>query len=193
MPEAALLIMDVQRGIVARFPDTSGPMLRALDQAASAARSAGLPVVYVRVAFRDGVPEISPRNRSFSAIVDSGGLGDDDAGTQIHPAIAPHPEDIVVVKKRVSAFTGSDLDVVLRALNVDSLVLTGIATSGVVLSTLREAADLDFDLTVLRDGCADNDDEVHRVLLDKVFPRQATILGVDEWAKLLSSAASTGG
>jgi nicotinamidase-related amidase len=192
MSKAALLIMDVQEGIVARVADTAGPLLEALDRAARAARSAWIPVVYVRVAFREGLPEISRRNRSFSAIADSGrGFGDDDPATLIHPAVAPHPEDIVVVKKRVSAFTGSDLDVVLRSLNVESLVLTGIATSGVVLSTLREAADLDFELTVLRDGCADADDEVHRVLLDKVFPRQAAVLRVDEWITLISSAPST--
>ena len=70
---------------------------------------------------------------------------------------------------------------VLRAQAVQTLVLTGIATSGVVLSTLRQAADLDYGLVVLRDGCADADEEVHRVLLDKVFPRQADVLTVDEW------------
>jgi nicotinamidase-related amidase len=64
-------------------------------------------------------------------------------------------------------------------------VLTGIATSGVVLSTLRQAADLDYEITVLRDACADGDAEVHRVLLDKVFPRQATILDTDEWLSQL--------
>ncbi len=92
---------------------------------------------------------------------------------------------MVVVKKRVSAFTGSDLDVVLRSLEVGSLVLTGIATSGVVLSTLRQASDLDYELTVLHDGCADVDPEVHRVLLDKVFPRQASVLSVSEWIEQL--------
>ena len=61
-----------------------------------------------------------------------------------------------------------------------TLVLAGIATSGVVLSTLRRAADLDYGLTVLRDGCADADEGVHRVLLDKVFRRQADVLRVDE-------------
>jgi nicotinamidase-related amidase len=81
----------------------------------------------------------------------------------------------------VSAFAGSDLEMVLRSLGVDSLVLSGIATSGVVLSTLRQAADLDYELTVLRDGCADTDPEVHRVLLDKVFPRQAAVVTIGEW------------
>ena len=95
--------------------------------------------------------------------------------------MAPAPDDVVVVKKRVSAFAGSDLDVVLRSLGVTSLVLTGISTSGVVLSTLRQAADLDFDLTVLSDACADTDPEVHRVLLEKVFPRQAAVVTTDRW------------
>ena len=81
----------------------------------------------------------------------------------------------------MSAFSGGDLDVVLRARAIDSLVLTGIATSGAVLSTLRQAADLDFDLTVLSDGCADPDDEVHRVLLEKIFPSQAQVMAVREW------------
>lgn len=70
---------------------------------------------------------------------------------------------------------------IMRAQGVRTLVLAGIATSGVVLSTLRQAVDLDYGLTVLRDGCADADEEVHRVLLDKVFPRQADVLGVDQW------------
>ena len=107
--------------------------------------------------------------------------------------MAPREGDVVVVKKRVSAFAGSDLDVVLRALEVDSLVLTGIATSGVVLSTLRQAADLDFGLTVLRDACADADEEVHRVLLDKVFPRQAEVCTVAAWADVISSAPPVSG
>jgi nicotinamidase-related amidase len=88
----------------------------------------------------------------------------------------------VVVKKRVSAFTGSDLEVLLRSAGVDHLVLAGIATSGVVLSTVREAADRDYRLTVLADACADNDPEVHRVLVEKVFPRQAEVTVVADWA-----------
>jgi nicotinamidase-related amidase len=73
---------------------------------------------------------------------------------------------------------------------VDSLVLTGIATSGVVLSTLRQAADLDFRLTVVRDGCADSDPEVHRVLMDKVFPRQAKVVSASEWIEYVQGATS---
>jgi len=93
-------------------------------------------------------------------------------------------------QRRVSAFTGSDLEVVLRAAGIDHLVLTGIATSGVVLSTLRQAADLDYRLTVLADGCLDADPEVHRVLTDKVYPRQADVLRISEWTDSLAKPAA---
>ncbi|HET6810166.1 MAG TPA: isochorismatase family cysteine hydrolase [Acidimicrobiales bacterium] len=179
--KTALLVMDVQAGIVERFAQGSEELLAALRRAIDAARAAGMPVIYVRVAFREGAPEVSPNNRAFSALAGASGFGDADPATQVHAAVAPEPADVVVVKKRVSAFAGSDLDVVLRSLAVDSLVLSGIATSGVVLSTLRQAADLDYRLTVLRDACADGDPEVHRVLMDKVFPRQAAVVTVDEW------------
>jgi nicotinamidase-related amidase len=144
----ALLVMDMQEGIVSRFassPDALDPFAR--------------------------------------AIAKRGGMTDADPATQVHASLAPQPGDIVVVKRRVSAFTGSDLEVVLRAQGVGALVLTGIATSGVVLSTLREAADRDYRLTVLRDACLDADPEVHRVLIEKVFPRQAEVITVAEWGR----------
>jgi nicotinamidase-related amidase len=181
VPTEALLVMDMQNGIVERFAEQAGPLLGTLAETVAVARKAEIPVVYVRVAFRDGAPEASPRNKAFSDLARLGTMSETDAATHVHAAVAPQSGDVVVTKRRVSAFAGSDLDVVLRSLDVDSLVLTGIATSGVVLSTLRHAADLDFRLTVLRDGCADGDPEVHRVLLDKVFPRQAEVISAADW------------
>jgi nicotinamidase-related amidase len=185
MDGAALLVMDVQQAIVERFAGSGDGLLDRLATAVAAARAAGIPVLYVRVAFRPGYPEVSARNRSFAALSENPGFGLDDPGTQIHPAVAPEPGDVVLVKKRVSAFSGTDLDVVLRAQQITTLVLTGIATSGVVLSTVREAADRDYALVVLADGCADGDPEVHRVLTEKVFPRQAEVLTVADWAARL--------
>lgn len=177
----ALLVMDVQEGIVARFGGGDDGLLERLGSAIDGARAAGVAVIYIRIAFRADFPEVSPNNRAFAMLSSGAGFGFDDPQTQIHPAIAPRPGDVVVVKKRVSAFTGSDLELVLRAQGIDTLVLTGIATSGVVLSTLREAADRDYRLVVLADGCVDGDPEVHRVLTEKVFPRQAEVTTVAEW------------
>jgi nicotinamidase-related amidase len=183
MTSTALLIMDVQQGIVDRFAGDG--YLARLGTALDAARGAGVGVIYVTVGFRPGHPEVSERNKSFSAIAGSGRFAEGDPGLAIPAAVAPAPGEVVVTKRRVSAFAGSDLDVVLRAGEVSHLVLAGIATSGVVLSTLRQAADLDYRLTVLADGCQDADPEVHRVLTQKVFPRQAEVVNVADWAAAL--------
>ncbi|HUY86420.1 MAG TPA: cysteine hydrolase [Acidimicrobiales bacterium] len=184
----ALLIMDVQVGIVQRFADDNAYLER-LASAIGAARAAGIRIIFVRVAFRTGLPEVSPKNKSFSAIAQAveSRFGEGDTFTQIHPAVAPVDGDVVVTKRRVSAFSGSDLDVVLRAGEIDTLVLAGISTSGVVLSTTREAADRDFRLVVLSDGCLDADTEVHRVLTEKVFPRQAEVMAVADWVATAAS------
>lgn len=182
----ALLVMDVQQGVVARFSDDAESLLERLSALIDAGRAAGIAVIYVRVAFRAGNPEVSPRNRSFAALSRAGGFGEGDAATQIHPAVAPRAEDPVVVKKRVSAFSGSDLELLLRSRGIETLILTGIATSGVVLSTVREAADRDYRLVVLSDCCLDGDPEVHRVLTEKVFPRQADVVTADELLRQLN-------
>jgi nicotinamidase-related amidase len=186
---SALLVMDVQQGVVDRLGQPA--LIDRVAEALTAARNAAVPVIFVRVAFRPGFPEVSKANLRFSALAGTAGdgFGEQSPATQICPAITPRPAEPVVVKKRVSAFTGSDLDVLLRSLQVGHLVLTGIATSGVVLSTLREAADRDYELTVLADCCADADEEVHRVLLDKVFPRQATVTTTGDWVTSLAAPA----
>lgn len=188
MLDTALLVMDIQENIVARYVQTSDYLDR-VKTAITAAHVASLPVIYVQVAFRQGYPEVSARNKTFSGIKQRADM----TGTstmRIHPAIAPQATDIVVSKRRVSAFSGSDLEVVLRAQAISHLVLCGIATSGVVLSTLREAADKDYELTVLSDCCIDNDDEVQHVLLTKVFPRQAEVIPIETWKAELTEQGS---
>jgi nicotinamidase-related amidase len=180
MTTTAVLLMDLQSTVLDRFSADAGYLAR-INLVAETARSAGFPVLWVKVGFRPGVPEVSSRNQAFSALAGSGQLVETDPGTDLHPDLDRHDVDVVVVKKRVSAFTGSDLEVLLRAAEVETLVLAGIATSGVVLSTLRQAADLDYRLTVLADGCLDGDDDVHQVLTEKVFPRQAEVTTVEEW------------
>lgn len=181
----ALLIIDVQRGIAER--GGSPELFERITHAADSARAAEVPVIYVKVGFRDGYPELSPRSPMRSRIAGSSGFIEG-RSSEIHPAVAPEPGDVIVTKRRVSAFVGSDLDVVLRAGGINSLVLAGISTSGAILSTVRAAADLDFELTVLSDGCAEGGDgEVHRVLIEKVFPRQATVQTVEQWVSSLGA------
>jgi nicotinamidase-related amidase len=172
--------MDIQNGILPRI-DGVDAYLDTVVAAQAKAEDAGVPVILVRVGFAAGHPEVSARNRIFSALRTSNALMLGDEATEPHRRLLRGHGEVIVTKKRVSAFTGSDLALILRAHDVDHLVLAGIATSGVVLSTLREAADLDYRITVLADLCRDSDDEVHRVLVEKVFPRQAEVIDSTAW------------
>jgi len=175
----ALLVMDMQTPIVKMVPE-SEQFIKKVAQAIAIARERKIPVFFIRVGFRAGSPEISPNNKGFSASKERfAGMGTQ--WMEFHPEVAALAEDITITKRRVSAFTGSDLEVVLRGQEIQHIILTGIATSGVVLSTLREAADKDYQITVLSDCCADRDEEVHRVLTTKVFPGQADVLTLKEW------------
>ena len=183
MGQNAVLVLDVQRKIVHNFGEDAAYLAR-LRGVLEAARAAEIPVIHVVVGFRAGHPEVSARNKMLRLIdARAGGIGftADDPGAEIHPDVRPQPADLVVSRSRLGGFAGSDLHVLLRAREIEELVLTGIATSGAVLSTLRQAADLDYRLTVLSDGCLDADPEVHRVLTEKVFPVQADVVTVADW------------
>jgi nicotinamidase-related amidase len=133
----ALLVMDVQGVTVNRLKDST-PFINSITKAIQTARKSKMPVIYVIVGFRKGYPEVSPNNKSFSVLKNGTQNFDTEEAVKVHASIAPEQGDVIIIKKRVSAFTGSDLEVVLRSLEIKHLVLSGIATSGVVLSTLRQ-------------------------------------------------------
>ena len=146
-----------------------------------------MPVIYVVVRFREGYPEVSPRNRMFSGLKQSGRFQVGAPAAEIDPAVAPRAGEVVIAKHRIGALTGTDLQTVLRAGEITTLVLTGYATSGVVLSTARMAADLDYELVVVEDGCTDSDQAVHQFLIEKILSRQATIASASEVVEALSA------
>ena len=176
----ALLVMDYQTTIVERFSGGAAVLTTRVAGVIAAAREAGVRVIYIVVGFRPGYPEVSPCNQSFKTLRASNTFAASAAGTEIHGELTPREDEVVVTKHRVSGFHGTDLDMILRANGIETLVMMGIATSGVVLSTLRQAADADYSCVVAKDGCADLDAEVHRVLTEKVFPRQTKVVTCED-------------
>ena len=174
---AAVLSMDLQSGIVAIYAKDDPALPNRAATILESARHRMMSVIHVQVGFRPGLPEVSLRNPLFGAIKGSSQhqqffLGP--AGT-IHPTLAPQADDVVVTKARISAFAGTDLEMILRAKEIDTLILFGIATSGVVLSTLLHASDEDYRLIVVKDCCADLDVEGHNYLVERLFPARATV------------------
>jgi nicotinamidase-related amidase len=179
---SALLVMDIQGPMVGSLPNKE-EYLQKVQDTIDAARAKNIPVIYVVVGFRAEMPEFNSRSKGLQGLRTAGIT---EALVNPAPVLTVAETDIVVTKRRVSAFSGSDLEIILRAKNIDHLVLTGLSTSGVVLSTLRAAVDKDYVLTVLSDLCADNDEEVHRVLTEKVFPKHADVLTATEWLATLA-------
>lgn len=193
----ALLVMDYQVLLVPMLPAdvNTEDLLRRVADAIGTVRRAGGTVAYVRTGFtaaeRAAVP---PENLAATAFVEHMGtaMDVDGPGTAIVDALAPREDDIVVRKTRVGGLSTTGLHDRLSRRGITTLVLAGIATGGVVLSTVRDAADRDYRLLVLSDGCADPDPQVHETLMEKVFPQQAQVLRVAELAHVLTQGGRPG-
>lgn len=186
---SALLLMDFQVEIVGRLVPDAGELLARVVRVRDLCRRSGVAVCYVRVAFteqaRRAVPE---RNKSFSVLARTDRLTEGTPQADIVTELQPGPDEAVVTKTRVGAFSTTELADELARRGIDTLLLAGIATSGVVLSTLRDAADRDYRLFVLADCCADADPLVHQVLTERVFPRQAEVIDAAALEGLLPAA-----
>jgi nicotinamidase-related amidase len=184
-----VLALDCQTGVISIYAKPQGDFITRVSSVLNAARAAGMTVIHVQVWFRPGLPELSDRNKLLGAIKASkphqeffqGSSGD------IHPVLGPKPDDIVVVKHRVSAFAGTDLKMILRAKETHTIVMFGIATSGVVLSTLLQASDADYRLVVIEDCCADLDMELHSALMRRLFPTRADVMSAEDFVRTLEN------
>lgn len=184
MSRTALLAMDLQLNHLAHVP---ADYLPAAARAVEAARTAGVPVIHVALQLRPGHIDAHPRNKVFGSLPENLFTAGD-PGAAIHPDVAPRGEEIVVHKNRVSAFAGNNLRQILTAQDIGHLVLAGIATGGVVLSTALQAADLDYRVTVLSDACADPSPALHDMLLTTVLNRRGDVTTTKEWTHSLPPA-----
>jgi nicotinamidase-related amidase len=182
----AVLIMDYQSFIVAHYAREPQALTDCAAKVLTKARGAGIRIIHVEVRFRPGFPEASPRNAMLSGLkqaVQAGMLKDKD--WEIHPAVKAQEGDVVVAKHRVSAFFGSDLDIILRSNEINTLVLFGLITGGVTLGTLLDAFDADYRVIVLKDLCCDQDPVAHDCLVEKIFPRYAKVMTAAEFLAAL--------
>jgi nicotinamidase-related amidase len=184
---AALLVMDYQPVVLGSLGDAE-ELLSRVAEAIAIVRRYGGHVGYARVAFDDADYEGVPEHSAFAAALTTAreALHTDSPTTAIHERVAPEPGDIIVRKTRFGAFSTTDLHEQLRDRAITTLILAGVSTSGVVLSTVRDAADRDYQLFVLADATADPDPLVHGFVTERIFPRQAHIITVAQLDTLLS-------
>ncbi|MBT2232984.1 cysteine hydrolase family protein [Nonomuraea sp. NEAU-A123] len=193
---AALLVMDYQPAILASLPGPADPeaLLSRVAGAIADMRAYGAAIAHVRVGFTEADwAAIPPANKTFSFIGRQRLMHHEDPATAFHHQLAPEPGDITVRKTRFGALSTTDLDRQLRDRGITTLVIAGITTSGVVLSTVIDAADRDYQLYILADGVTDPDQQAHHTLMTSVFPRLAHIIDTAELRSFLQERlAETG-
>jgi nicotinamidase-related amidase len=172
----AFLTLDIQTALVDFYAKED--FVGAVTSLLACARNLNATVIHVKVGFRPGFPEVSERNRLFSSLTKNPDYAKmlNTELLNLHPALEARPEEPVVAKSRISAFEGTDLKVLLRAKDIDTLVLFGIITSGVVLSTALEAMDQDYRVLIVRDACANSDPELHACLLDRLLAQRTDVI-----------------
>ena len=181
MQGTALLILDYQEG-VGDLPYAKEAAQNAFA-ALAAARKARMPVIFSKVAFRFGYTDVSDRNKVFAAYKAKNLLPPEKS--KLISLLQPSAGDVVGGKDRFSAFSGNDLKTILRAGGIDHLVMAGVSTSGVILSTFVEAGDMDYQMTILSDACADPKATLHHELMVNLFPRSAEVITTGQWVQNL--------
>ena len=172
----AFLTLDIQTALVGFYAKED--FVGAVTSLLACARNLNATVIHVKVGFRPGFPEVSERNRLFSSLTKNPDYAKmlNTEWLDLHPAMEARPDEPVVAKSRISAFEGTDLKVLLRSKDIDTLVLFGIITSGVVLSTALEAMDQDYRVLIVRDACVDSDPELHACLLDRLLAKRTDVI-----------------
>jgi nicotinamidase-related amidase len=168
--------MDCQPAILAVLPDGEA-LLDRVEAAMADVRAHGGTIAHVRIGFTeadwDAIPATS---KTFAPVAEHRLMHHEAPDMAIHERLTPQEGDITVRKTRYGGMSATDLDRQLRDRDITTLIVSGVSTSGVVLSTVVDAADRDYQLYVLSDGVADPDAEVHNVLLRKVFPTRAHLI-----------------
>jgi nicotinamidase-related amidase len=184
----ALVVGDLQSGITRNYP-FARKLVPVVAEILPAARAAGALIVFIRTELRVNGLDVAPNNALITALHAAGdAFHQGSPDTEVDPALGITDGDAIVTKRRGSAFTGTELDMILRGQGVDSLAVAGVATSAMVAATVYDAFDRDYRLTVIADACADPEPAVHDFFVDTVFPeRGVDVTTARGWAAGLSA------
>lgn len=186
MAKAALLLIDLQKEVLdpkgtlcGDLPKVAAPLLDAARQLVSWARRHSVPIVWIRMAFRPGYIDAA-RSVRVAADEMAGRLVDGTWGAELVDDLGRLESDIVITKKRPSAFFGTELDFVLKGLGVDRLIVAGTSTNWAVESTIRDADSLDYQVVVPREATGARMGELHEPALRSIASRYGEIRTLKE-------------
>ena len=186
MPNSALLLIDVQKEVLdpkgtlcGDLPKVAEPLLNAVRQLVSWAHEHRIPVIWIRMAFRRGYVDASRAVRESAGEM-AGRLIDGTWGAELVDGLGRGEDDIVITKKRPSAFFGTELEFVLRGMNVERLIVAGTSTNWAVESTIRDAESLDYRVVVPREATGARMGDLHEAALRSIASRYGEVKSVKD-------------
>ena len=180
----ALLLLDFQYGVLDTVRNSADVLSRA-EVALCWARQQRVQVAHVRVAFtEEDFARVPAHNKALRQVVESRRFADGSREAAIHSRVAPQGRELVVRKTRFGAFSTTELHRLLQELGIDTLILAGISTSGVVLSTVRDALDRDYEIYVLADSIADHDPQLHDALVERLLRQSVNVIDTGDLPSL---------
>jgi ureidoacrylate peracid hydrolase len=192
----AVLLFDLLEGHVNRDAASRArfaPVLANAARIVAAARESGASVIYAQADHRADratsartLRDTDNRLRPLQAGDADGPLLTGGTGeTQVVKEVAPRPEDLIVPKHRWSAFHGTWLDLALRTLGIDTLIVVGGSTDVGIASTAFAARDFDYHLVIASDACTSPEQDNHDQLMRRVFPRMARVRTTEQILAML--------
>jgi nicotinamidase-related amidase len=180
--QTALLVMHYQTDITGLFPSVAPTLLANTRKLCDAARHKGVGVYFAKIQFSPGYPEVSPLNKNGQGMKQLGLFVED----EISPELGKQANEPLIIAHRASVFFGTDLMAQLCAHGIDTLLMVGIASTGVVLSSVAYASDADFRLFTVKDCCYDPDQVVHDHLFSTAFESRTTVLSLTDALSMLA-------
>lgn len=183
----ALVLIDLQRGIVARptAPRSGAEVVRNAARLAEAARQCGALVVLVHVSFP---PDFA---NAVSTDVDEKPPSIASPGwDELMDELQPDQADVIIVKRQWGAFYGTNLDLELRRRHRQAIVLGGISTNFGVESTARDAWELNYQLVLVEDAMAGFSAESHEFAVTKIFPRLGRVCATEDVVGVWTAAGA---
>ncbi len=182
---AAYIIIDMQRGFVDRASihciAGAAATVPACVRTIETARAKGMPVIWVRRIYRaDGSDVEMTRYAGWQ----QGGrqMSPGSSGMEWAEGLHPQPGDYIVTKPRWSGFFGTELDLILRRLDIRTVVLAGTTTPNCIRTTAYDAIALDYNVAVLTDCCSSQTQEIQRVNLEDMERVGAKLLNEESFA-----------
>lgn len=197
---SALIIQDLQNDVISEggaFADSGAPVhaksqnvVENVSRIAEAARVAGTPVIHIHYIVEEGAVGLKQNAPLFQGVKEAGALVRGSWGAAPADGLEPQPGDHVVEKMRMNGFYETRLDILLRGLGTETLLITGAWTNMSIEHTARHGADAGYEVMIVSDGTSTTGDEWQHAALNYAVTNVGRVVSTENLLQALGARAA---